>query len=360
MIFGVLSGIGTILMVDGCTCRRECDSGSRPDTVKVLQFNIWLEGTRVDNGFEKIIDVIIASDADVVTFSEVHNSNGDWHERVLNRLQEKGYTFFGQNTGGDVGLISRYPILKTDVVYDGEGSIRAYYLKLPAHDQPILVCSAHLDYKNYGLYLPRGYNGGNPDFAMIDNNGDGEPDPVLDVAAIQNYNDQSQKDEGLRAFLKYVDEKVSADTPIILAGDFNDGSHLDWTQRAGNMFDHHDLVIPWRNSVMLQKAGFIDAYRKVHPDEVKYPGVSWPSTADGRGTTSWALKSDERDRIDFVYYRNDAEKSITPVKAFLAGPRTYWVKDKIIENDGCDEFICDTLPWPTDHKGVLIEFEVKR
>jgi len=217
-------GLLTVFLVDGCTPSRETGSGKSDRTMnlKVLQFNIWLEGSNVENGSEKIVDVIIASGADVVTFSEVQNYHGDWHAAILKRLREKGCLFYGKNTGSDVGLISRYPIIRTQSLYEGKGAIRAFYLDVPNQGKPLLVCSAHLDYKNYALYLPRGYNGGVPDFSMIDKNGDGEPDPIMDVSAIQDYNDQSQKDEGLRLFLQYVGEKVSANSPIILAGDFND------------------------------------------------------------------------------------------------------------------------------------------
>ena len=36
---------------------------------RVLQFNIWQEGTVVKGGFEAIADEIIANKADIVTFS---------------------------------------------------------------------------------------------------------------------------------------------------------------------------------------------------------------------------------------------------------------------------------------------------
>ena len=43
------------------------------ETIKVLQFNIWQEGTVVKGGFEAVADEIARTDADFVTLSEVRN-----------------------------------------------------------------------------------------------------------------------------------------------------------------------------------------------------------------------------------------------------------------------------------------------
>ena len=48
-------------------------SCQKTETFKVLQFNIWQEGTVVENGFDAVADEIVRSDADFVTLSEVRN-----------------------------------------------------------------------------------------------------------------------------------------------------------------------------------------------------------------------------------------------------------------------------------------------
>ena len=45
----------------------------KTETFKVLQFNIWQEGTVVKGGFEALADEIVRSNADFVTLSEVRN-----------------------------------------------------------------------------------------------------------------------------------------------------------------------------------------------------------------------------------------------------------------------------------------------
>ena len=92
--------------------------------------------------------------------------------------------------------------------------------------------------------------------------------------------------------------------PVLLAGDFNEPSHLDWTDATCGMWDHNGCVVPWDCSVRLYDAGFRDVYRVLHPDPATHPGFTYP--ADNPATAveklTWAPDADERDRIDFIYY----------------------------------------------------------
>ena len=327
------------------------------ETLRVLQFNVWQEGTKVDGGVDKIAAAVVAADADVVAFSEVRNYGGrDWHATILAALRaaDPGGTYRGRFVGGDVGLVSRFPILSTATIYDGTGgdggSIVAYRLAVPG-GRAVTVCAAHLDYKRYALNLVRGYHGGAPDWAMIDADGDGEPDRVGDVAAVIDYGRASRRDEAVAAFLAFAAAERAAGRPVVLAGDFNDGSHLDWTDDAKELPSHYGLAVPWPNSRALAAAGFVDAYRTVHPDAVTHPGSTWPAPAAGRGPTTWTPKSDERDRIDYIY----ASPGLAPRRAWVVGPRACWVGDRQVPDGGADPFLGDDLPWPSDHKAVLVE-----
>jgi endonuclease/exonuclease/phosphatase family metal-dependent hydrolase len=329
-------------------------------TLRVLQFNIWQEGTSVPGGVEKIADAILQSRADVVAFSEVRNyRKEDWHGKILAALKAKApeLVFHGQYVGGDVGLVSRLPIASTAPVFDetksDTGSVMAYRLALPG-ERELTVCTAHLDYKHYALNWVRGYGGGNPGWKMLDANNDGEPDRVSDAAAVLAENRRSRRGPAIAAFLAFAEKERAAGRAVILAGDFNEGSHLDWTEKANDFAGHYGAVLAWDNSLALEKAGFRDAWRVLFPDEVKHPGFTWPATAFGKKTTSWAPKSDERDRIDFIYYSADA--GLRPVQAWMVGPHTCFIGERKVDDPGEDAFLCADLPWPSDHKGVLAEF----
>lgn len=327
--------------------------------LRVLQFNVWQEGTSVEGGLEKIAEAIVQSRADVVAFSEVRNYRGeDWHGKLLAALKAKtpDQAFHGQFVGGDVGLVSRFPITSTASIFNetkaDTGSVMAYQLALP-EGREITVCTAHLDYKHYALNWVRGYNGGDPDWKMRDANGDGKPDHLTDTEAVLAYNRQSRRGPAIAAFLTFAENERSAGRAVVLAGDFNEGSHLDWTERAKDSPGRYGAVLPWDNSLALEKAGFRDAWRVIYPDEVKHPGFTWPAPAFGKKTTSWAPKSDERDRIDFIYHSPE----LRPVQAWIVGPRACFIGERKVDDPGEDAFLCVDLPWPSDHKGVLAEFE---
>lgn len=327
-----------------------------PGHIRLFQMNIWNEGTPVKDGFEKIADVIAATDADIVTLSEVRTyqrGNDPIHERLVKALAKRGKTYHAQYAGGDMGLLSRFPIAKKHLVFDAiksdSGSLAAWELTLPG-GKPIVVASAHLDYKNYAVYPPRGYDGNS--FKMIDADKDGRPDPVTDLAAIHKVDAASQRDEALRAFVDYA-KTVPATTPLLLAGDFNECSHLDWTKATADKFGHNGVVIEWKNSKLLADSGFVDGWRHLYPDPATHLGATWPSTAHGKGSTSWAAKADERDRIDFVYHRKGG---VTPVLARIVGPREFYVFGKVERDTSAAPYCLTTIPWPTDHKGVLMDY----
>ncbi len=324
----------------------------------VLQMNVWQEGTNVKDGLDKIADVITTLQPDVVTFSEIRNYDGeDWTGKLLTKLESKGVKYYGKFVGGDVSLISKFPVEKTKIIFDDtkfdSGSIAAYLLDVKG--ERMWVCAGHLDYKYYAVYMPRGYTGGIPDWKMIDD-GHGNPQPVTNVETILSYNKLSKKDEAVKALVNFA--KLEEGTPVLIGMDMNDASHLDWTEKTKEMFDHNGLVIPWNNTLELEKNGFVDAYRKVNPDEVNYPGITWPaSPTDFKKTVSWTPKADERDRIDYIFYKG---KRLNAVDAMLVGPKVSFVKcQKVNMNSYKDKWVYDDKPWPSDHFGVLVKFDIQ-
>jgi len=324
----------------------------------VLQMNVWQEGTMVEDGLNKIADVIVTLKPDVVTFSEVRNyKNEDWTKKLLAKLNEKGEKYYGEFTGGDVTLISKFPIEKSEIIFDDtkidSGSISAYLLNVDG--KKMWVCPGHLDYKYYAVYMPRGYTGGIPDWKMIDD-GNGNPQPVTNVETILAYNKLSRRDEAVKAFVGF--SKLHGDVPVLLGMDMNGASYRDWTERTKDMFDHNSLVIPWNNTLTLEEAGFVDSYRKVHPDEVDYPGITWPAHPTGyEKAVSWTPKADERDRIDYIFYKG---AGLTAEDAYLVGPKESYANGEIVKMDQFkDKWIYDDKPWPSDHFGVLVKFELK-
>ncbi len=315
--------------------------------LKLMTFNVWQEGTSVSHGLIKIRDVIIKTNPDIVCFAEVRNyKNTDWTTKIVKALNDKGYKYFRGYAGGDVSLISKYPITRSSLVYKTKGTIAKFDIDL--NQNSIVVACTHMDYTQYACYLPRGYNGGNPNWKMIDN-GKGEPDPITDVKKILAYNHASEREKQISFFL---DDIKNETRPVILMGDFNEPSHLDWTEKTADMFSHNGVIINWPSTYALFKNGFTDAYRDFFPDEKINPGITWPSMVHGRKSTSWTPKSDERDRIDFIFYKG---KGIKTTYATLVGPKQSYAFGKLTSSFTENEnFTADLLEWPSDHKAVMV------
>jgi len=321
------------------------------EKLRVFQFNVWQEGTSVPDGFDQIIDCIIESEADIITLSEVRNyKKKDLHERIIKALADKKKTFYGKYAGGDVGVISKFPITKTEPVpSSAKTNIHAFHLELP-NKKKLIVCSAHLQYTQYAVYLPRGYDGNT--FKPITPDKRGNPTPVTDIEKLHAMDAASSRDEAIAGFIEY--SKKHPDTDIILAGDFNEASHLDWTKETADLFDRNGVAIEWKNSKTLTENGFTDSYREIHPDPASHPGLTWPSENSGDKVVMWTPKADDRERIDFIYYN---KQNLIAKDAYVAGSKKYYVKGKLTRTRvSKDDHLLEREDWPSDHKGVITDF----
>lgn len=326
--------------------------------VKVLQINSWQEGTQVSGGFDSLVSEILGSGAQIVALEEIRNYNHqDFITRLLTALNAGSQgPWNGKYVSGDVGIISSFPILSNTMVGRGKSGdvVRA---RINAGGREVVVYAAHLDYTHYATYLPRGYNDGGslyPGWDLIDN-GSGQPAPVTNFDAIHAENTGSTRQAAIQKFIGDADGFATS-SPVILMGDFNEPSHLDWTVGTRDSYDHHGVVYGWDTTALLSAHGYQDAYRTLHPSPVTHPGFTWPAVAGNNLNTSWALKADERDRIDFVFFKGPG---ITPTEAIIWGPSQSIAVGQIVTESGGDTFQKATANWPTDHKGVRVTFTLQ-
>ncbi|VDM79616.1 unnamed protein product [Strongylus vulgaris] len=64
--------------------------------------------------------------------------------------------------------------------------------------------------------------------------------------------------------------RKSSVVPVIVAGDFNCPSHLDWTVEMKDK--HGNWSVTWPATKMMADMKFIDSFREVHPDINAQPG----------------------------------------------------------------------------------------
>ena len=329
-------------------------SCSRPAAdYSVLQWNVWQEGTKVPGGYDAIVNEITRLQPDFVTLSEVRNYHGvDFTARLVGDLSDKGITYYTAPSY-DTGLLSRYPIERFDTIFpeNGDhGSIYRLHATTPAGHR-FAVYTAHLDYQDCTYYEPRGYSGVDWSECQV-------PETVEEVL---RKNDLSQRDDATRIFIEAARQDIDDGRIVVLGGDFNEPSHLDWNEATAGMRDHAGLVVPWTVSTLLTEAGFIDSYRQLYPDPVENPCFTFPSAnkAIAPEKLTWAPKSDERDRIDFIYYKAPENQDITVTEAAVFGPAESVEKAAVVTDPGQDNYILPLDVWPTDHKGLLIKLSCK-
>lgn len=265
----------------------------------VMAWNIW-HGGREDGketGPNRVIDVIRDSKADVVAMQETYGSG----ELIAKEL---GFNFHPRGT--NVSIHSRFPVVEDISVFEEFKCVGAI-LELP-NKRKIAF---------YSIWLPY-----NKEIWAKGTRDTTKPDEML--AACQASSDDLEKIKSL--IEKRLEDKQYDGVPIIIAGDFNSMSHLDYIEPAKDQFD---VVIDWPTSHVMLDDGFRDSWREIHPEIIRAADRTWTPR----------FPEQQQDRIDFVYYR---EKGANPTGLEARGAKMI---DTHKEN------------FPSDHAAVVTKFD---
>lgn len=281
--------------------------------LRVMTLNLWHGGAKVDDGLAKQIAVIKKHRPDVVGLQETSGHSA----REL--AEELGWDHW--QSDADLGIISRFPFTS-----DVETSQAAAGVRIRIDEssgQEVELWTAHLGYDPYGPY---------------DACFDGMP-----VEEIFQREAQSGRTPQAEAIAKDLAPKIAAadETPVLLVGDFNTPSHLDWTEATKDSHCGYGQV-DWPVTKIFEGAGLKDSFREANPDPAELPGNTWsPVYPKHDGSTG---ADEPQDRIDFIDY---AGSKLT-------------VKDSVSFVDGAPKPVPDQAgnAWPTDHAAVLTTFTV--
>jgi exodeoxyribonuclease-3 len=286
------------------------------DTVRVMSFNLWQGGDAGKQPLEQTIAVIAKSRADIVGLQETAGlaapgeARPDRAAEIARRLR---WSYVDQ--GERRGIITRFEI---DSATPQKWGAK---LKLPSGRKLYLfnVHLAHAPYQPYQL-LGIPYEGG--EFLKTANK------------AVQAAN-QARGGQVAR-LLDEVQAISSEGLPLLLTGDFNEPSHLDWSEVAARA-KLCPLAVEWPSTKAIEAAGFVDAYRSVHPDPIAKRGLTWTPT------TKLDDPKDRHDRIDFV---------------FVGGAG---VQVATCETIGEAKEFADIVvkPYPSDHRAVVAEIVLR-
>ena len=326
-------------------------SAAGPDrnVLKVLVLNVWHGGKQVPGGVGMVADIIKESGANLVFIPEANETTAT----IVARLNAAGLSFQYKITG-DNAILSTFPI--------GEAAAMPYITKavVTVGSVEIAAYAAHLQYQWYATYLPRGYGAGVPSGEFAEFGWNKMPGgPVVDAAAVARVNDASGRPQVIARFIEDAAKERELGRAVIIGGDFNEPSTLDWTRRTSQLFDHNGVVLEWASTQALEDAGYVDAYRRQHPNPVTHPGFTWPSDNPHVKTSqlTWAPEADERDRIDYVFHHPDSRLKLKDAQ--VVGPATSIVRNQRVAETGKDQFLLAGIDWPTDHKGVLASYTVR-
>jgi hypothetical protein len=339
----------TVVVAPGAFARPAESSAAAPTTLRILAFNIWFEGTAVPNGLDHVVETIRMTGANVILLTEA----GAATHAVAEALSTPERPYYAA-ASDDSGIVSAFPIIdEADLPY-------AKKAILDVHGREVATYAAHLYYRNYATYLPRGYGGGVDEPSEFAQYGwDKLPDgPVLDVDKILKVNADSGRPEVISQIVADAALERAKKRAVFLGGDFNEPPVDDWTAATASLFDHQGLTIPWQTTSLLRDAGYKDAYRTIYQNPVTHPGFTWPSDNPDKDVSelTWAPEADERDRIDYVFHR--AAPGVKLLGAGVVGPRSTIVRNERVVEDTKDNFLPIPERWPSDHKAVLATYRL--
>ncbi|WP_055492907.1 HAD-IA family hydrolase [Streptomyces sp. TP-A0356] len=268
--------------------------------LRVMSWNLWLGGTRVDDHRAKQLKAVLESGADVVGLQE---TGGTAAQELAEALG-----WYHHRAGENLGVISRYPITARfgdpAVGFYGAAGVRIRMDR----GREVDVWTAHLHYTPYGPYE-----------SVFDGL------PPAELIAHEEVRLAQMRDT-----LRRIGESSADGVPIVLVGDFNCPSHLDWPE------------VEWPVTKAAEEAGLRDSYREAHPDPLADPGPTWspihPVHEDGSG------RPEPQDRIDYVLHRG---LTVLDSRTYVVGTPRPW--PEVAGND-----------WPSDHAAVLTTFAVPR
>lgn len=292
-----------------------CSEQKKEQNLTVLSWNVWHGGhskAYPEKGCEGTIGILKKSQADVILMVETYGAA----PMIADSL---GYQY--NLISSNLCIFSRYPIVKKYAFPDEIDTFNFGGVEIDMDGTPVRLFDTWIHYL--------------PDMRLVPT--DKSEEEIL------AWDDAGTRDEEIRRILEVLKPmRAESDSiPIIMGGDFNDHSHLDWTEATKDLYNHGGAVVNWTVSKEMEGAGFKDSFREIHPDPVKNIGVTWLTDADSLETPN------RQDRIDFIYYQG---KTIQAVESqcydnILGQPFSF---------KGEDFF------YASDHGFVLTTFKIKK
>ncbi|MEC8777388.1 MAG: endonuclease/exonuclease/phosphatase family protein, partial [Verrucomicrobiota bacterium] len=288
---------------------------TKEPTLRVMSYNIHRGGVVMrKQPLSQTAKAIRLAKADIVGIQETRSPRGDKFEELATLLG------WNHDMGKGSQILTRYEIV--DSLYRGV----KVKLDSGSHAYVFNVHLASHPYQPYQLLeiRPRWHKHTN-DLTFI----------KTEAEAIEWAN--KARGAEIAKVLRQIKSLPDKKAPVFVVGDFNEPSHLDWTEAAAKA-GRHPIKVEYPNSLAMKKAGFSDAYRTLYPDEMKNPGYTWSSFYKFDDPTT------HHDRIDFVYFKGSG----------------LTVKDIRIVGENKKDADIVISPYPSDHRAVVATLELSK
>jgi hypothetical protein len=319
----------------------ECTSDKKQDSdlsrISVLSFNILQGGHDASNvgfpdsrfkgsRFDELVSVISETNPDLVGIQEDTNTDSLLHA-------------LGDDWNRCYNVYSKFKLAPLGTKGNLLNACRVF---LPNGDSLVFV--------NSHWFPSGGYGPGIIKQRMLDGNIPSDL-KLFEQQVLEATKQMADGPRGYNATIDIIQPYLEANEKVILVGDFNEPSHLDWTERfAREGIDRWvknpteipmKFAIEWKGSRALEDIGLSDAYRTVNADEIGKPGFTWtppyPNGTPGRQDYDNQVLV----RIDRIYYNSPG----------LNCKSASLVTD--LNGDGEIKLNGD---WPSDHWAVFTEF----
>jgi exodeoxyribonuclease III len=310
---GLLNSFLTATLILSMACSHGSSAKKKKLTddnlIGILSFNLWVGGEQNNQPLEYSADVIRISGADIAGLQETNSYNPDGSikgKNTRNLAQMLEWNFFEQ---GSSGIITRYSIV--------DSTENRLGIKLQIRDDMFLwFFNCHFNHMPYQPYQLAGKPYGDFPFICTED----------EAKAFAN----QARGKEVSNYIREIQLVMEEGWPVVLSGDFNEPSFLDWTSEAVDK-NLCPLKVDWPSTKAFHEIGMSDAFRTVYPDEITQRGETW-SSIDAPGEI--------HDRIDFILY---AGKQLHAIEAHTIG-----------FDDG--KSYLGIKNYPSDHRAVSIQF----
>lgn len=320
----------------------DTDPWEQPETVTVMAWNIWgrynLHEDYTINGVtarDRVVEIIKRSKADIICMIETYGSAAAIAEAL-------GYHHYTPSVSANLCIFSRYPL-------SGVGTPSGLSSFSFLHATATLASGKKVRIHNIWLTST---NNGVGAWARFDSKHTDQQFITSDSNRIRMLNGFFNSKVAIK------DLAQSNEIPVIMAGDFNWLSHLDFNAETKAMGLSQNRIIPAPTSLKMAEKGFIDTYRVCNPlnAETVPKAYGYTNTTTGqewkyRSPRFFRIGSDEtpdpwrvnHSRIDYVYSKG---ARIKPISSYT---ETTYDKTSIT---------LDFPSFPSDHGAVITTFEL--